>query len=378
MDEFFDFDALLPRALMEANLLQFQGVLDQAEAQEPAFSPHYRRSRLRLMNDPQEWLRRRTRPLWKKALRGAACVFLACTVALGGLMAVSPTVRAAVLHWLREFTEEGVAYRPGEAETGLAPSWRPAWLPEGTCIRDLTALEDRTMWTLENTGPGSDDWSRIRVTCDSPGSGGIDFGFDEYTLQPATVQGAAADFYEYGDAMMLAWESPQGHLLTVELYGTDRTVLERVAESMTFYDGTDVRYEAGWLPEEGAPEITHFENIGVGQFQWFLRHDFLTFQYMADPPCRMSSPDRESEEVTVNGLPARYWPCLLPEEETGGGQTEEVGGVRVTAGIVHGPDQSAVLLWEDPETNTVLQISGVLEREEILRVAESVRAVPIG
>lgn len=378
MNEFFDFDALLPRALMDANLLQFRQTLEQAETREVDFSPRYRRSRLRLMNDPQEWLRRRTRPLWKKVLRGAACVFLACTLALGGLMAVSPTVRAAVLHWLREFTEQGVTYRPGEAETGLAPSWRPAWLPEGTYMNDLTALEDRTMWTLDNTGPDSDAWSRLRVTCDSPGSGGIDFGFDEYTLQPATVQGVPADFYEYGNAMMLAWESPQGHLLTVELYGTDRTVLERVAESMTLYDGTDVRYEAGWLPEEGAPEITHFENIGVGQFQWFINHDFLTFQYMVDPPCELSSPDREAEEVTVNGLPARYWPCVLPEEETGGGQTEEVGGVRVTAGIVHGPDQSAVLLWEDPETNTVLQISGVLDKEEILRVAESVRAVPIG
>lgn len=377
MDEFFDFDALLPRALMDANLLQFQGVLEQAETLEPAFSPRYRRSRLRLMNDPMGWLRRRTRPVWRRALRSAACVFLACAVALGGLMAVSPTVRAAVLHWLREFTEQGVTYRPGEAETGLAPSWRPAWLPEGAYMLDLSALEDRTMWTLENTGPDSDDWSRLRITCASPGSGGIAFGFEKYTRQPATVQGVPADFYENEDVMMLAWESLQGHLLTVSMYGTDRAVLERVAKSMTFYAGTDVRYEVGWLPEEAPPETTHLENIGVGQFQWFVRHDFLTFQYMVEPPCELSSPDRESEEVTVNGLPARYWPCILPEEETGGGQSEEMGGIQITAGIVHGPDQSAVLLWEDPETNTTLQISGVLDREEILRMAESVRAVPI-
>lgn len=376
MDEFLDLDALLPRALMDANLLQFRQTLEQAETQEPSFSPRYRRSRLRLMNDPMEWLRRRTRPLWKKVFRGAACVILACTVALGGLIAVSPSVRAAVLHWLRELTEQGIAYLPGEQATGLSPSWRPAWLPEGSYMSDLIATEDCTIWILENMEPGG-AWNSLHLTCHSPGSGGMEFGFDEaYTHQRVTVQGVPADCYESGNTMTLVWESPQGHLLTAELYGTDRAVLERVAESMTFYTGTDARYEVGWLPEADPPEITRLENIGVGQFQWFVRHDFLTFQYMVNPPCALSSPDREAEEVTVNGLPARYWPCRLPEEETGGGQTEEIGGTRVTAGISYGPDQSAVLLWEDPETNTVLQISGVLDKQEILRMAESVRALP--
>lgn len=379
MDDFFDFETLLPRALMDANLLQFRQTLEQAEDWDPDFSPRYRRSRLRLMNAPMEWLRRRTRPLWSRVLRGAACVFLACAVALGSLMAVSPEVRAAVLHWIREFTEQGIAYRPGEEETGLAPSWRPAWLPEGSYIMDLTGTENWTEWMLDNMGPDSGAWSRLRLACYSPGSGGVEFGTDKtYTHERTTVQGVPADYYQDSDTMILAWESPQGHLLTVSMYGTDRTVLERVAESMTFYAGTDVRYQVGWLPEEDPPDIgPQLENIGVGQFQWFIRHDFLTFQYMTDPPCVLSSPDREAEDVTVNGLPARYWPCLLPEEETGGGQSEEVGGVQVTSGILHGPDMSAVLLWEDPETNTVLQITGVLDKEEILRVAESVRAVPI-
>ena len=78
----------------------------------------------------------------------------------------------------------------------------------------------------------------------------------------------------------------------------------------------------------------------------------------------------------MNGLPARYWPCRLPEEETGTGEISQVGDVQITSGISYGPE-AAVLLWDDPETNTTLQISGVLEKDEILRMAESVRAVPI-
>ena len=78
MDERFDFEALLPRALADANLLQFQKTLEQAETWEPDFSPRYRRSRLRLLRDPLGWSRRRARPVWEKALRGAACAALAC------------------------------------------------------------------------------------------------------------------------------------------------------------------------------------------------------------------------------------------------------------------------------------------------------------
>ena len=33
-----------------------------------------------------------------------ACIILACSIALGGLMVVSPTVRAAVLNWLQEIS----------------------------------------------------------------------------------------------------------------------------------------------------------------------------------------------------------------------------------------------------------------------------------
>lgn len=35
-------------------------------------------------------------------------------------------------------------------------------------------------------------------------------------------------------------------------------------------------------------------------------------------------------------------------------------------------EEAAVLTWEDPETNTAFRISGIAEKEELLRTAESV------
>ena len=52
-------EKLLPQALMEVNLLQFQDALKTDPP--PDFSPRYRRIRRRLLSDPFRWARRRSR-----------------------------------------------------------------------------------------------------------------------------------------------------------------------------------------------------------------------------------------------------------------------------------------------------------------------------
>ena len=49
------FDALLRQGLMEANLAQYENVLDRADDREADFSPKYRRERMRLLADPWGW-----------------------------------------------------------------------------------------------------------------------------------------------------------------------------------------------------------------------------------------------------------------------------------------------------------------------------------
>lgn len=372
-----DFEELLPGALMDAGLAQFRHTLEQSETWEPDFSPRYRRSRLRLLNDPMDWMRRRARPLWRRAAASAACVLLACAVALGSLMAVSPTVRAAVLHWLAEITAYSVIYRPLDQTSEIPPSWRPAWLPEGWYIGELIGTEDQTRWHLRSSSPADGAYQNLICTCHSPGSGSVEFASDrEFTHERTTVQGAPADYFENERQRMLFWESPEGHLLSVSIGGADRATLERIAENMIFYEDTNFRYEPEWIPESHK-EIRRYESIGAGQIDWMGPGDFLTFQYITDPPCSAAAPDREAEETAVNGRPALYWPCIVPEESLNSGQSVEVGDVTVTSGVSFSPDEAALLRWEDPKTNTAFQLQGVLEREDMIRIAESVTAVKL-
>ena len=55
------FDDLLRRALMDANLAQFQDALQSADSSEPSFSARYRRERTRLLSDPFGWAKGKRR-----------------------------------------------------------------------------------------------------------------------------------------------------------------------------------------------------------------------------------------------------------------------------------------------------------------------------
>ena len=48
--------------------------------------------------------------MWQKIITNVACIILVCSIALGGLMVVSPTVRAVVLNWLRDISGNRITY----------------------------------------------------------------------------------------------------------------------------------------------------------------------------------------------------------------------------------------------------------------------------
>ena len=80
------FDMLLRRALMDANLAQYERALQSVEDKEPGFSPRYLRERMRLLADPQGWGRQaggRKRLDWRLAAIVAAMLLLsACAYAV--------------------------------------------------------------------------------------------------------------------------------------------------------------------------------------------------------------------------------------------------------------------------------------------------------
>ena len=100
----------------------------------PAFKPtrHYQRQIAAMLSDPLKWARKRARPIWKSALQKVAMILLVFTLSLGSLMAVSPTVRAAVVRWVTEWYETHVVYRfSGEQITDEMPQYEVTDLPEG-------------------------------------------------------------------------------------------------------------------------------------------------------------------------------------------------------------------------------------------------------
>ena len=100
----------------------------------PAFKPtrHYQRQMAAMLSDPLKWARKRARPIWKSALQKVAMILLVFTLSLGSLMAVSPTVRAAVVRWVTEWYETHVVYRfSGEQIADEMPQYEVTDLPEG-------------------------------------------------------------------------------------------------------------------------------------------------------------------------------------------------------------------------------------------------------
>ena len=58
----------------------------------------------------------------------------------------------------------------------------------------------------------------------------------------------------------------------------------------------------------------------------------------------------------------------LDEEEA---YIDSTAGAQFSARIDYGIERTAVLMWEDLETNTIFRLRGVLSKEDILYMAES-------
>lgn len=115
-------DALIYKALLNATEEEWCPTLETTPQLEPSLK--HQNEMKKMLSDPTGWYRRRTRPIWKKALRSVASIAVVCTLLLGTVMAVSPTARAAVLRWATEWYETHIVYRyAGEASSDELPQY---------------------------------------------------------------------------------------------------------------------------------------------------------------------------------------------------------------------------------------------------------------
>lgn len=91
------FDALLRQGLMDANLEQYGQILRGADSSEPAFTSQYLRERTRLLSDPRNWERRRTRPMPRRGIPR----IIAATIA--ALLLITAAAAVTVSLWTSYF-----------------------------------------------------------------------------------------------------------------------------------------------------------------------------------------------------------------------------------------------------------------------------------
>ena len=133
-----ELDTLMRRVLLDSLKLDAESAASGELVFEP--TPRYQRQMAAMLKDPLKWERRRARPLWKNVAQKAAVILLVFSLSLGSLMAVSPTVRAAVVRWVTEWYETHIVYRySGEDISGEMPHYEISGLPQGytEIIRDV-------------------------------------------------------------------------------------------------------------------------------------------------------------------------------------------------------------------------------------------------
>ena len=365
----------LRAALLEANMRQYAAVMEQAS--EPTFSPKYKKNCMQMLSNPNAWAKRFGRPLWKKTLQAAACILLAFTLTLGALMSVSPTVRAAVMNWFREIREGMVSYMSTEMSEQLAsPTWRPTWVPENFALQDIWTSDNQLTWDF--TGKDEDDQPiGMTVMCLTP-DGKISSNIGTQNVNPVftTIHGNPAEYYTgiHGDTLI--WENQEGYLFClVTTDFSDKTLLEKIGEQMQPYSETTCSFVPMWIPEGYEKRGTDHPFAGIGKQEFLRNGDVLTFQYVTDLTCPWETdPNRIGTPVSVHGSDGLLWEATIQagQEDT----TVEIGDIVISSGTSSTMDESGVLIWTDQETNTHFQLKGILTREELLRMAESVAAVP--
>lgn len=126
-----ELDRIMRRVLIDSLKVETEQF---EEVQNPPFketSRHRRQMRAMLAN-PMGWLHRREHPVWRRVIQKVAIISLVFILTFGGIMAFSPTARAAVVRWVMEWYGNNIDYLyTGEQNPELLPQYGICDLPDG-------------------------------------------------------------------------------------------------------------------------------------------------------------------------------------------------------------------------------------------------------
>lgn len=228
-------EILVRNVLLDALAADWDVALNMAA--ETPLSRRQRRRMAAMTADPWGYLRRFSRPMWKKIAQTAAAVLLAASVTLGGLLAASPTVRAAVARWFAEVYESQILYRfSGETTADALPHYTIAALPEGYVLTDevveFPGYEKTTYQTV--------DGQTIHLTCSKMQQGSaVSIDTDDMDVRDVTVSGHRGQVYislkEETSNGIIWMDDTRAICFTVDGFFTENELLH-MAESVSLED----------------------------------------------------------------------------------------------------------------------------------------------
>ncbi|MEA4942115.1 MAG: DUF4367 domain-containing protein [Oscillibacter sp.] len=226
----------LRELFLDAAAVEFAAVLSDTKS--VAVSPRFQRQMNAMLTNPQRWAKRRVRPLWKKCVQTAAAILLVCSLSLGTLMVVSPTVRAAVIHWVTEWYETYILYRySGEQISGELPKYEITALPEGYVETERIEMPEYFCVTYKNE---EGQWLRFDYSYMQQGSA-LDILTEGVEVRDITVNGFDGQIFLSLDPKndnTLTWIDPSANLqFTVDAF-LDESAILHIAESVALKEST--------------------------------------------------------------------------------------------------------------------------------------------
>ncbi|WP_369281829.1 DUF4367 domain-containing protein [Oscillibacter sp. GMB15532] len=226
----------LRELFLDAAAIEFSEELFSTEP--VVVSPRFQRQMNAMLTNPQRWAKRRVRPLWKRCVQTAAAILLVCSLSLGMLMAVSPSVRAAVMNWVTEWYETHILYRySGEQISGELPKYEITELPEGYVETDRIEIPSALYVTYENV-----EGRRLYFDYAYMQQGSaLDILTENVEMGDITVNGFEGQIFLSLDPKndnTLTWIDPSANLQFTVQTLADESALLHIAESVALVEST--------------------------------------------------------------------------------------------------------------------------------------------
>ena len=290
--------------------------------------------------------------------------------AISELLGVEIKYAGALGQWSRSFEANMVGYTMSGCNTTQyteAPMWRPTWLPDGWKLSGFSVESPSNALIKVSYQPDTDivnnnlsfeSFAPSNRICRDFLGNDVDAAS---MLQKATVNGLTADFFKTKDFNLLVWADTEGNLF--KLRGNlDQASLEQIANSVKEV-GKDMlpKYDMKWTPA-GSSKTSRNSVSGLVKETWKDADD-VSFEWLYSRN-DLACPARTPESVTLNRAKAKYW------------KGNPDGGFDINWGDeqshVYTQEQKNLLVWTDSKANITFRIIGMMDKDEMIKMAESV------